>query len=609
MQRIIREQEATAPSTLISRMGNESTDVARRRGTEPGALQSLLRGDLDWIVMKALEKDRTRRYETVAAMADDVRRHLSDQPVLAGRPSALYKLAKFVRRNRVTVLAGTIATAALLIGFAVAVIGFWRARDEAARSQRISDTLEDLLVSVDPGQAASMSVDVEDVLQRAREAFGEEHATVAAAVNTLAVQLDNSGDFESSEPLYRESLRIWEGIHGREHLNVALTLGRLGGVLRKSGKPEAALATLRESLAILERLPSEPEVASCTIRAELAELVDSQGDHQGAADQYRKILAIYEASPSVNRYAVIETLEQLVGVLLSGGYNDQVFAVLERVYVEVREAYPIHSPYWIASAMGLGNWNYQMGAEEEALKYFAEVLELSEGTAISPSIYRPIALDRTFQILRKRTDEESMDRADRVLEQCIEAFESVWSPTELIGNLNHLAERKRGRDRYAEAIAPAAEAVSVARNGGLGNQAISTLSDRLGSDAFRVALNRDLARADYDRARDALEALVVEWPEDTAFAATLGALHYRLDDLETARDLYAALDLSEDSRLRQQAPAFLAFHALIAHGAGDHEAAEASAKAMEDPSLESSLDPNLFGRLQAEVNDTLNRTD
>src|SRR6187200_3048183 len=100
----IREQEPTKPSTNLSSADSLPT-LAANRGTEPAKLTKLVRGDLDWIVMKALEKDRNRRYETANGFAADVQRYLADEPVQACPPSAGYRLRKFVRRNKGPVLA------------------------------------------------------------------------------------------------------------------------------------------------------------------------------------------------------------------------------------------------------------------------------------------------------------------------------------------------------------------------------------------------------------------------------------------------------------------------------------------------------------------------
>jgi serine/threonine protein kinase/tetratricopeptide (TPR) repeat protein len=130
IRRIIREEEPPRPSTRLSESKDALPSVAASRQTEPAKLTRLVTGELDWIVMKALEKDRSRRYETANGLAMDVRRYLADEPVLACPPSAGYRLRKFARRNR-----GGLAVAALVLFFLVLVGSGagWAVRDRSAR--------------------------------------------------------------------------------------------------------------------------------------------------------------------------------------------------------------------------------------------------------------------------------------------------------------------------------------------------------------------------------------------------------------------------------------------------------------------------------------------
>src|SRR5580700_3449131 len=121
IRRIIREEEPPKPSTRISTLGDTRAAVAAHRHADPHRLSQLLRGDLDWIVMKALEKDRTRRYETASGLAMDVERHLADEPVLACPPSFRYRFAKFARRNRLAFATSIVVLAAILLGTVVSV--------------------------------------------------------------------------------------------------------------------------------------------------------------------------------------------------------------------------------------------------------------------------------------------------------------------------------------------------------------------------------------------------------------------------------------------------------------------------------------------------------
>src|SRR5262249_51576850 len=118
MLRIIREEDPPKPSTRLSDT-DELPSIAAHRKTEPAKLGRLVKGDLDWIVMKALEKDRTRRYETANAFAMDVQRYLADEPVLAGPPSTGYRLKKFVRRHKGQVIAANLVLLTLVAGVVV----------------------------------------------------------------------------------------------------------------------------------------------------------------------------------------------------------------------------------------------------------------------------------------------------------------------------------------------------------------------------------------------------------------------------------------------------------------------------------------------------------
>jgi len=122
VRRIIREEEPPKPSTRISTLGQASTTLSAQRQSDPRRLSQFFRGDLDWIVMKALEKDRNGRYDTASAFAADVQRHLDDEPVEARPPSALYKFRKFARRNKRTLLTGALLGMVLFVA-SVAVAG------------------------------------------------------------------------------------------------------------------------------------------------------------------------------------------------------------------------------------------------------------------------------------------------------------------------------------------------------------------------------------------------------------------------------------------------------------------------------------------------------
>ncbi|MBA4064908.1 MAG: hypothetical protein C0501_14575 [Isosphaera sp.] len=172
IRRIIREEEPPKPSTRLSTLGPAAATASANRGTEPRRLSAAVRGDLDWIVMKALEKDRNRRYETAAALAADVQRYLADEPVLARPPAVAYRVRKFVRRNRAAVWLAAVVAAAVLttVGTAAGLVG-WRLRERADGRARTAGAVLAALDESREHQAARRLAQAVEAARRAEAAL------------------------------------------------------------------------------------------------------------------------------------------------------------------------------------------------------------------------------------------------------------------------------------------------------------------------------------------------------------------------------------------------------------------------------------------------------
>src|SRR5262245_14997480 len=204
LRRIIREEEPPRPSARVGAVGAEALALSEQRRTDPRQLGRLLRGELDWVVMKCLEKDRSRRYQTADALARDVARYLADEPVEACPPSAAYRLGKLLRKHR-----RPLVTAAAFLGLLVAggLLAGWRAvhseRDRAERTARRSQEVRDALgraavlrerarASGDVGKWAEARA-----LARRAEALAETGPVepgLAEQVNDLRRELDEEDD-------------------------------------------------------------------------------------------------------------------------------------------------------------------------------------------------------------------------------------------------------------------------------------------------------------------------------------------------------------------------------------------------------------------------------
>jgi serine/threonine protein kinase len=221
MRKMIREKEPVRPSTrLLTLKGDELTTTAKRRASDAPKLVHLLKGDLDWIVMKCLEKDRTRRYETASGLASDLKRHLNNEPVLARPPSAAYKFQKAFRRNKLVFTAAAAVVVALSLGI---IASTWQAvrakRAEALALQSRSDAeklsnfmLDDFYAELEPSgqfetvaQLASQALAYYDSLPALlRTAESDRHRALAQA--RLALVTARQGDTKAAQPIVKETM-------------------------------------------------------------------------------------------------------------------------------------------------------------------------------------------------------------------------------------------------------------------------------------------------------------------------------------------------------------------------------------------------------------------
>jgi WD40 repeat protein/serine/threonine protein kinase len=221
IRRMIRETEPPKPSTRLYTLGDKLDGVARKRHTEPKALWRLVHGDLDWIVMKALEKDRRRRYETPDAFASDVARHLSNEPVLASPPSLPYLVAKFVRRHKAGLAT---ATALMLLLTAGAVVGTW----QAVRATRAERTQSSLRQQAEDARAQE-TLQKQKATAKAQESLDR----LVRLQNANGIGLMDEDDLAASLPWFAEALSMEQGQAEREDLQRI----RINSVLQACPKP------------------------------------------------------------------------------------------------------------------------------------------------------------------------------------------------------------------------------------------------------------------------------------------------------------------------------------------------------------------------------------
>jgi tRNA A-37 threonylcarbamoyl transferase component Bud32/Tfp pilus assembly protein PilF len=378
LRRKIREAEPQRPSTRLSTLAdNELSTTAQRRGLDAPKLVSELRGDLDWIVMKCLEKDRARRYETANGLSLDIQRHLNHEPVIACPPGTLYRFQKLVRRNKLVFAAGAGVVAALLIGLGISTWMFFiertavreqsrlrqQAQAEAARSQEVAQFLKETLKGLGPsvawggdrtllqemlnqtaeriGRGLTNQPDIaislrltlaetyeelglyeperqisEQALLFAESSFGKESLWAANSATQLGWAEWRLNKLAQAEQHLRQGLELRQKLRGNRHALVADSLGKLSFVLANRRRSTESVNAAREAHAICKELfgDNHPEVARSL--AGLAIILRMAGRYDEAEPLARQALALHRKLLGDGNYDTTTALNKLAMVLM-----------------------------------------------------------------------------------------------------------------------------------------------------------------------------------------------------------------------------------------------------------------------------------------------------
>ncbi|MFH1845270.1 MAG: tetratricopeptide repeat protein [bacterium] len=426
IRRIIREEEPAKPSSRLSTLGDQAKMVASSRQTSVSALARRVRGELDWITMRALEKDRTRRYQSASEFALDIERYLRDEPVVAGPPSTAYRMTKLIKRHKRAVGTLLVIVTALAIGLGVSTTMYFRAEsarenavNEARKVERINTFLQEMLGSVNPAEKG-LDVTVRQVLDEAattveteladqpqiraavrstigityaalglydsadphlmaalatrRSVLGNEHPEVATGIYNLASLREMQGDFSEAERLFREAVTMRKKLFGEEHADVASGLVRLGTVYSFQGRYAEAEPVLREALAMQRRLLGEEHSDVADGLNNLATLLQRQGKHAEAEPLFHQALAVRRELFGEKHPHVASTLNELATLLQEEGKYAEAATVFQEALSIRKELFGDEHP---ETAVSLGNLALILrlqGKYPEAEAFYREAL-------------------------------------------------------------------------------------------------------------------------------------------------------------------------------------------------------------------------------------------
>jgi tetratricopeptide (TPR) repeat protein len=340
MRRIIREEEPPRPSTRVSGLAGESAMAAERRNTESVVLARTLRGDLDWITMKALEKDRTRRYDSPAELAADIERHLENRPVRAGPPGTMYRLGKFVRRHRMGVVSGLLIIGALISGIVGTSFGLVKARRQAESARRVANVMvsmsEDLNPSIQRGRATSAEEMLDRAVRRARDELRDEPLIQARMLMTLGAAYKELERFDDARPLLEESAAIRRRELGADHPDYAMSISFLGDVHGLEGDLEAARKLHEEALAIRRAVLGEGHHTVAWSLRSLGSIAQKEVRFDDAEALYRESYELTAAAVGEDTADIAITVYFQAELAMDRGELDRAQRLFERS-LEIRE--------------------------------------------------------------------------------------------------------------------------------------------------------------------------------------------------------------------------------------------------------------------------------
>ncbi len=322
----IRNHQPKFISTQLKTLGDEASVVAAKRGATVGQLARTCRNELDWITMRAMEKDRTRRYQSASEFAADIRRYLAKEPVLAHRPSLSYQMSKLIVRHkyRFGLVAGLLL---MLAGFAVTTTiqagriarERDRANQEAETAEQVSDFLIGLFEVSDPGEARGNLVTAREILDEGSRRIGSELAdqpvVKARLMGIMGEVYLGLGLYDQAELLVDEALEIGSVSRNGGRIDMAELLATRARLAFALGDYQECLNNFRRSLEINEIVldPDDLDLADsiCNVGVGL----HCTGDHEGAKRHYERALAIQEMSRDLHRPEMANTLISLGSVL------------------------------------------------------------------------------------------------------------------------------------------------------------------------------------------------------------------------------------------------------------------------------------------------------
>jgi type II secretory pathway component PulM len=416
MLRLIREQEAPTPSSRLSSSDN-TPSVAANRQMEPAKLGRFVKGELDWIVMKALAKERDRRYETANGFARDIERFLNHEPVQAGPPSAAYRIKKFLRRHRGPVIAASLILLALVVGVIGTTWGFVQATAERDAKE----------AALQAERRAKAETDTRRQEAEAARQQAQSRLTQIEKSNDIITSIFTDLDIrkikQGTEPLEavlaERLVKVAGQLEGEavgDPLMVAQLQNRLGRSLLSLGHPQAAIGLFEKARATRASHLGADHPDTLTSMANLAEGYRAAGQLDRALPLSEEALKLTQAKLGANHPDTLTSMASLAATYKDAGKLDRALPLLEETVKLMRAKLGADHPDTLASTNNLALGYAAAGKLDRALPLFEETLKLRQARLGAD---HPATLTSLANLAAGYAAARRLDRAVPLLEEAL----------------------------------------------------------------------------------------------------------------------------------------------------------------------------------------------
>jgi serine/threonine protein kinase len=476
--RQLREEDPPSPSTKLNEEKETAKDSATNRGTAPKKLVALLRGDLDWITLKAVEKDRARRYGTPSELAGDLDRYLQNRPVVARPASTRYRVRKYVQRHRVGVTTASGAVA-LLVAFAIAqAVQLRRITRERDRANRITDFMTSMFKVSDPSEARGSTITAREILDKSSKdiegGLSGDPILQAQLMSVMGSVYQNLGLYPRAYPLIERSAQIRRRLLGPESPETLQSNDELAWILYLEDHLSQAESLQRENLAIRRRIlgPNDPDTA--TSITHLAGTLEAEGHYVEAEKLYREGLEIRRRVLGPEAPSTLTSIGNLAVTFEKEGRNSEA----EKSYREVLDARrrvlgPEHpNTLWV---MGdLAGVLQVEGRNAEAERLIQEVLD-TQRRVLGPEHPNTLTSENVLAMILQ--SEKRYAEAEKMQRETLAIDRRVYGPEHAatVSQMGNLAITFQYEGRNADAEKLYREVLDISRRT-LGPEHLSTLT-------------------------------------------------------------------------------------------------------------------------------------